>query len=111
MDLYKHHCDLAASCETKAHDLWRNRKKVRFDSREYTKLLRLRDVYRDMANARRPASAFADDCVFEVGGTLAVSCALQQPHPTPVSEEQEPMPLIGGRGEKPPRPTWPPVVA
>jgi hypothetical protein len=63
-----------------------------------------------MANAERPASAFSDDCVFDVGGTRAESRALKQPPPGPLSEQQEDMPLVGGCGEKPPRPTWPPAA-
>jgi hypothetical protein len=106
---YLHYANLAASCEHKAKHLWLDRRESKLNpadlKRDQKRLWKLAAVYRAMAVAEAPASAFADDCAFEVGGTLAESHSLQQASETPLSEEQEGLPLSGGYGEKPPRRT------
>jgi hypothetical protein len=83
-------------------------KKTKYGSPLHYELVRLAAIYREMANAVAPPSAFADDCVFEIAGalgSLGKSPAVQQSPPAPLSEQQENMPLSGGRGVKPPRST------
>jgi hypothetical protein len=94
---YLHLANLAAACEQQA-------RKTKYGSPLQSKLVRLAAIYREMANAAAPVSAFAEDRVFEIG-PLAESRSLQQGFKTLLSEEQEDIPLSGGRGEKPRRPT------